>query len=73
MPIFESSEVTRRKLHELRKHNVCAICGGWLNRFQGESGKLFVACAEWPRSHHEGIVRSYEEKERTIEARRSSR
>ena len=70
MPIFESSEVTRRELHELRKHNVCAICGGWLNMFLGDNGLAFVACADWRRTYHDGVARIATARELNIETRR---
>lgn len=57
-PIYESEEITREKLEEIRKRNVCAACGGWLNTFlDPESGKAFIACHEWVRSEHQGIER----------------
>jgi len=58
MPIYEDEEITRDKLEEIRKRNVCAVCGEWLNMFlDAESGKAFVACHEWLRSGHQGIER----------------
>ena len=59
MPIYEEEGIlTRENLEQIRKRNVCAVCGGWLNTFlDPESGKAFIACNEWPRSHHEGIER----------------
>lgn len=57
-PIYESEEITRDKLEEIRKRNVCSVCGGWLNMFLDvESGKAFVACNEWLRSQHQGVER----------------
>lgn len=58
MPVYESEEITQDKLEEIRKRNVCSVCGGWLNTFlDPESGKAFVACHEWLRSGHQGIER----------------
>jgi len=75
--IYESEEITRDKLEGIRKRNICAICSGWLNMFfDAESGKAFIACHEWPRSQHQGIMRPASEYEKkgfevlTIEARR---
>jgi len=57
-PIFESETRTRDDLEKLRKTNVCAVCGAWLNVFlDKDTGLAFVACHDWLRTHHEGIMR----------------
>jgi len=61
MPLYENDDRTREDLEKIRKSSVCKECGGWLNMFLDSnkdspmSGKVFVACADWTRSHHEGI------------------
>lgn len=62
MLLYESATITREDLEKKRKANVCAVCGGWLNMFLDnfsedpqKRGKAFVACADWLRTHHEGI------------------
>lgn len=66
MPIYESEQYTREDLSELRKKNVCSVCGEWLNIFlDTETGKAFLVCKDWLRTHHEGIIREasrYEQK-----------
>lgn len=58
MPIYENETRTREDLEKLRKANVCQVCGEWLNMFlDRESGLAFVACHDWLRTHHEGIMR----------------
>jgi len=58
MPLYESEEINRDQLDTIRQRNKCSECGGWLNMFyDAEKHLAFVACAEWPRSHHEGIER----------------
>ncbi len=58
MPLYEDSNTSREKLLELRKTNRCQQCGGMLNVFLDvDSGKAFLACNDWHRSHHEGIER----------------
>lgn len=57
-PIYEDSNTTREHLFELRKNNRCQECHGRLDVFMDfDRGKAFLACAEWNRSHHEGIER----------------
>ncbi len=58
MTIYEDSNTSREKLLELRKTNRCQQCGGMLNVFLDvDSGKAFLACNDWHRTHHEGIER----------------
>jgi len=57
-PIYEDENTTREHLFELRKKNRCQECRGRLDIFMDfDRGKAFLACAEWTRSHHEGIER----------------
>lgn len=69
MPVYQA-EMTRDQLEKERRRNVCSVCGGWLNCFLDDNHRIFIACADWPRSHHEGIAREFEAKELTIEAGR---
>lgn len=66
MPIYESEQYSRDKLFELRKKNRCQVCGGRLNVFlDPETHKAFLACWDWLRTRHNGIVREasqYEQK-----------
>jgi len=56
MPIYEGDrDLTFDDLLEMRKKMKCQVCGGMLNLFLDECGKAFLACADWHRSHHEGI------------------
>lgn len=56
--IYEDDSTTREKLFELRKRNRCQQCGGRLDVFMDfDRGKAFLACADWRRTHHEGIER----------------
>ncbi|GAJ23584.1 unnamed protein product, partial [marine sediment metagenome] len=59
MPIYEGEgELTREALLDLRKTNKCKECGASLNVYlDPDSGKVFLACWHWHRSHHEGIER----------------
>jgi hypothetical protein len=59
MPIYEEEgRLTKDALLDLRKRNKCKECGGMLNVFLDmESGKAFLACNDWQRTHHEGIER----------------
>lgn len=67
MPIYESEALSREELYELRKRNCCQQCGGRLDVFLDlDSGKAFLACADWLRSHHEGIERAAHEYEPDI-------
>ena len=57
-PIYEDENTTREKLFELRKENRCQVCRGRLDVFMDyDRGKAFLACTDWPRTHHEGIER----------------
>jgi len=57
-PIYEDSNTTREKLYELRKKNRCQVCSGRLDVFMDfDRGEAFLACWDWPRTHHEGIER----------------
>jgi len=57
-PIYEDENTTREYLFELRKKNRCQECHGRLDVLMDfDRGKAFLACAEWNRSHHEGIER----------------
>jgi len=66
MPIYESENKTRENLERIRKTNVCAVCGAILNIYlDRDTGKVYVACWDYLRTHHEGIIReasSYEQK-----------
>lgn len=65
MPVYQDESVTVEKLYELRQLNKCLACGGILNVFlDQERGKAFLACNDWPRSHHEGIEREASRYER---------
>lgn len=58
MPIYEDENTTREKLFELGKRNRCQVCRGALDVFLDlEKHKAFLACRDWPRTHHEGIER----------------
>lgn len=58
MPIYESESTTREDLFELRKKNLCQVCGGPLDVFlDSDSHRAFLACRDWPRTHHEGLMR----------------
>lgn len=58
MPIYEDLVTTRDKLYELQRHNKCKECGSRLDVFwDANSHKAFLACHDWPRTHHEGIER----------------
>ena len=61
MPLYEDQNTTREDLFELRKRNRCKQCGGMLNVFlDRETGLAFLACNDWPRTHHQGIAREAE-------------
>jgi len=71
MPLYEDENTTREKLYELRRKNRCQVCGGMLNVFLDfDSRKAFLACNDWPRTHHEGIEREAKEYELNIPTRR---
>uniref|UniRef100_A0A6M3IQU8 Putative DNA recombination protein n=1 Tax=viral metagenome TaxID=1070528 RepID=A0A6M3IQU8_9ZZZZ len=58
MPIYESDTITRDNLLALRKYNRCKECGGRLDVFLDRDKHLaFLACADYLRTHHEGIER----------------
>lgn len=58
MPIFEDENYDHEDLKELRKWNVCAECGEFLLVYMEPESKIsFLACHEYYRSFHEGIVR----------------
>lgn len=66
MPIYESETTTNEDLVKLRKTNRCRECGARLSLYYDlEKKKVFIACWDWYRSHHEGIEREasrYEQK-----------
>lgn len=57
--IYESSEYPLEKLEELSKTNVCKECGDRLDLFRVsiKDNRKFLACTDWPRTHHKGIMR----------------
>lgn len=59
MPIYEQKGVrTREDLEGLVKYNRCAECSARLEVFLDWKEHLtFLACANWNRTHHEGIER----------------
>ncbi len=70
-PIYEDKDTTREKLYELCKKNRCQVCSGRLDVFMDfDRGKAFLACWDWPRTHHEGIERGAREYELNIPTRR---
>lgn len=70
-PIYEDENTTREKLYELRKKNRCQVCSGRLDVFMDfDRGEAFLACWDWPRTHHEGIERGAHEYELNIPTRR---
>ena len=70
-PIYESPEYVRDKLLELRRKNVCAVCGGMLNVFMDfEANKAFLACSDWPRTHHERVAKEAIQYEVNVPTRR---
>ena len=72
VPVYESEELTREKLEKLRRKNVCAVCGGWLNTFLGEGGVAFIACHDWLRTRHDGIKKEARIFEPNIPTRRKA-
>lgn len=71
MPVYESETLSRDELEKLRKKSSCKVCGGWVNMFFDiETGKAFIACKDWLRSHHDGIMREGRLFEENIPARR---
>jgi len=58
MPLYEDENTTREDLEKTRLKSKCSVCGARLNMYYDqESGKAFIACWDWLRSHHEGIER----------------
>jgi len=59
VPIYEEEgKLTREALYELRRYNKCKECGGQLDVFlDHDTQKAFLACRDWPRTHHEGLER----------------
>jgi len=58
MPLYEDENTTREDLDKIRRKSRCSVCGARLNMyFDQESGRAFVACWDWLRTHHEGIER----------------
>lgn len=65
MPVYESEDITRDDLQKLRKRNVCKECNARLDVFMDFNKHLaFLACSDWPRTHHEGIMREASEYEK---------
>ena len=63
MPLYESETMTREQLQELRRRNRCQVCQGALDVFLDvDKGKAFLACRDWRRTQHEGIMRVAEPK-----------
>jgi len=68
MPIYVGEQYTREDLERLQEKNVCAVCGEHLDLFMKsfkEPDKIYLACTDYPRTHHEGIVKEaspYQEK-----------
>ncbi len=58
MPIYEGKARPMEALEKLQDRNVCKECGASLGLFwDAEKCKVFLACNEWRRTHHEGIER----------------
>jgi len=61
LPIYEEEgRITREELLDLSKRNQCKECGERLDvfiDFTTTPHKAFLACADWRRSHHEGVER----------------
>lgn len=71
MPLYEGEEVTRDDLEKIRRTGRCQVCGARLNIYLDPgSGKAFVACWDWLRTHHEGIEREVIPYEVNIPTRR---
>ncbi len=63
MPIYEDEATTREQLQELRKKNICSVCRRRLDVFMDfDRGKAYLACQDWKRTQHEGIMRVAEPK-----------
>lgn len=57
-PLYESEQYDRSQLETIRQRGKCQECGASLSLFWDPiKKKAFVACWDWPRSHHEGIER----------------
>ncbi len=77
-PIYEEDgRITREYLEELRRYHKCKECGARLDVFLDMVlHKAYLACTDYPRTHHEGIEREasrYEKggiEELTIQKRR---
>ena len=59
MPIYEQVGMrTREDLEQMVKRHHCRVCGARLEVFLSwKEHKTFLACSDWPRTHHEGIQR----------------
>ncbi len=56
--IYEDENTTREDLEKIRLKSQCSVCGARLNMYlDPESGLAFIACWDWPRTHHDGIER----------------
>lgn len=58
MPLYEDENTTIADLNKIRKKSLCSVCGARLNIYlDPESGRAFLACWDWLRTHHDGIER----------------
>ncbi len=70
MPIYQS-QMPAEKMEKIRKYSQCAVCNGRLAIFWDmDSHESFLACWDWPRTHHEGTARQYENRDYNIATRR---
>lgn len=70
-PIYENANKSRESLEKIRRGSKCAVCGGRLSIFwDTEKHLAFVACYDWPDTHHDGIAKAFEYRELNIESRR---
>lgn len=58
MPIYEDENTTREDLDKIRRKSQCKVCGSYLALFWDmKEHRAYLACADWTRTHHEGIER----------------
>ncbi len=55
---FVDDKLTRQQINRKCRENVCSQCNSPVNAFYDQTTKrVFIACSQYPVSHHEGIIR----------------
>ena len=71
MPVYESETVTSKDLQKMRREHRCSECHDTCDVFLAPdgSGRVMLACRNYPSSKHDGVERVHKVREENYESK----